>query len=138
MALKMQESPKDTDHKDKCSYCDDLHAVFFCTEFKALPIATWLDKVRLKKFCYNCLSKDHASAQCSSKKRCQKCQGMHHTLIHREGAEVSTVSEEAPEDSPAVNNSVASATHQMVRVSCFPRTVLVMASAGSYKQHCRA
>ena len=29
MVLKMQESPKARDHKDKCSYCDDSHAVFF-------------------------------------------------------------------------------------------------------------
>lgn len=37
---------------------------------------------REKNLCFNCLSKGHSGAACSSRFRCHICQSKHHTLLH--------------------------------------------------------
>ena len=124
---------------DKCSYCNDSHAIFLCEEFKALSPDVRKEKVKSKRFCFNCLGGEHTVTQCHSRKRCKRCQGRHHTLLHRDDKTSPALVEEEPRDESTTTSSVAVA-HQEPRAhyACFPRTVLASSSASSYRQKCRA
>ena len=85
--------------------------------------------------CFNFLGLDHAAAQCP-KRRCRQCQAKHHTLLHKESAPQSE--ETSADPPPAVSTVVSAASQTTTRSTSLPRTILVLASSGSYMQSCRA
>ena len=91
-----------------------------------------LEQVKRKGMRFNCLGLDHAAAQCPSKRRCRLCQARHHTLLQTESA---PQTKETSADPPTVASAASQTT---TRSTCQPRTILVLASSGSYVQSCRA
>ena len=139
-AFKLQESSKSMEYpRDKCLYCNDSHAIFLCAEFKAFSPDVQKEKIKSKRLCFNCLGGEHAVTQCHSRRRCKRCQGRHHILLHRDDQTSPALVKKEPRNESTTTSSVAVA-HQKPRAhyACFPRTVLASASAGSYRQKCRA
>lgn len=71
----------------KCWFCDGVHKIPDCPEFKKLTPSVRLAKLREKRGCYFCLRKH--SPPCRSKRiKCSKttegapCQYYHHELLH--------------------------------------------------------
>ena len=91
------------------------------------------------RLCFNCLGGEHTVTQCNSQRRCKGYQGRHHTLLHRDDQTTPALVEEEPREEYTTTSSIAVA-HQKPRAhyACFPRAVLVIVSAGSYRQKCRA
>ena len=139
--LNMQETSKIShSSRDKCQFCNEYHSVLYCTEFQKLSPAVRPEKVKAKKLCFICLSCEHVSAQCSSRRRCKKCHRKHHTLIHRDNQGVPSVTiEDLPSEVAPVTSSVSMATQKTIQsyYACLPRTVLLMASAGNCRQKAR-
>ena len=50
-----------------------------------------LARVRKHNLCLNCLRQGHYASQCKSTRRCEECNGKHHTLLHH-GSKVETKS----------------------------------------------
>jgi len=69
----------------QCLCCTKQHAIWKCPEFHALSPqgrSSFLKKDEVKtKACYNCLG-SHIVDNCKSDKRCQQCNGKHHSLLH--------------------------------------------------------
>ena len=69
----------------KCALCGTAgHYVGACHRFTALSVANRRNEVRYLKLCFNCLG-THQVRRCKSLKRCNECQGRHHSLIHASG-----------------------------------------------------
>ena len=121
------QSSKDNDHRivtkrpsnvetlPRCNYCNTLgHQVGRCEVFQKLSFANRKEFVQHKRLCFNCLGKGHGVKYCSSKIRCRKCDGKHHTLMHRydeEGSSESSDSAASAKDtsSPPVDATASSA-----------------------------
>ncbi|XP_044753563.1 uncharacterized protein LOC123312983 [Coccinella septempunctata] len=67
----------------KCSICNNLHEIYRCEKFKNLSLAEREAHINQKQLCRNCLS-HHFKQICHCRSRCQKCNGRHHTMLHRE------------------------------------------------------
>ena len=66
-----------------CTACDSLsHPIWKCKKFIESSISERRALVKQKGLCFNCLGKDHLVKVCSNKKRCKKCSGNHHSLLH--------------------------------------------------------
>jgi hypothetical protein len=71
----------------KCNFCDGAgHFTNKCEAFRQLTVDKRREAVKAKKLCFNCLSRDHISANCTSKHTCIMCNGRHHSLLHVEPA----------------------------------------------------
>lgn len=66
-----------------CVMCDKHHLLQECEVFKGLSPAERSDRIRQLRFCLNCLRKGHFIQNCRAK-RCGKCNGRHHTMLHFE------------------------------------------------------
>ena len=73
------------DPKSKLCDCGkpSEHALWKCNKFVALSVEDSIDDTKLQRRCFNCLSEGHFVRDCKSNRRCQKCNGAHHTLLHR-------------------------------------------------------
>ena len=105
----------DVETLPRCNYCNTLgHQVERCEVFQKLSFANRKEFVQHKRLCFNCLCKGYGIKYCSSKIRCRKCYGKHHTLMHRddeEGASDSSDSAASVRDtsSPPVDATALSA-----------------------------
>ncbi|XP_012231348.1 uncharacterized protein [Linepithema humile] len=69
--------------KSKCTFCDGEHAIYYCKDFLALPIAKRISETQGHKICSNCLrSSSHASSKCPSQ-GCKICKAKHNMLLHQ-------------------------------------------------------
>jgi len=66
-----------------CSFCNAAHYIASCSEFSAKPVAERHNFAVQKNLCFNCLG-SHRLSDCRTIKRCRKCKGQHHTLLHRD------------------------------------------------------
>ncbi len=66
-----------------CPACNEQHTLSRCTTFAAFDMDKRNQFIREKRLCLNCLADGHGCRQCPSKFFCRKCQGRHHTLLHR-------------------------------------------------------
>jgi len=64
-----------------CVYCAKSHNVYNCSDFLKLPITERIKQANLKKFCTNCLRKNHSTKDCKAS-NCRVCNKKHHTLLH--------------------------------------------------------
>ncbi|XP_076655135.1 uncharacterized protein LOC143360306 [Halictus rubicundus] len=77
-----------------CALCQGNHFVLYCGRYQAKTPAERKETAKTLSLCFNCLGK-HPASECTSPKRCQKCEGKHHTTIHE--AAPSTKSTKSPE-----------------------------------------
>ena len=70
----------------KCKVCAKDHGLWFCEQFKALPVDQRWEKARELRVCFSCLSHSHRSSTCRRAKRCPivGCSSNHHRLLHNE------------------------------------------------------
>ena len=70
--------------KLKCWLCSQNHRLQDCNQFLSESTAKRKDTVIKLKLCWNCLSNNHFSKDCSSQNRCRvdQCNRRHHTLLH--------------------------------------------------------
>lgn len=66
-----------------CVVCRGDHALGNCNRYKEKALEDKLKMVKRFSLCYNCLKSNHTADQCHSR-GCLKCDGRHHTSIHRE------------------------------------------------------
>ncbi|XP_065213364.1 uncharacterized protein LOC135840665 [Planococcus citri] len=67
----------------KCSVCDDNHYLNQCQVFKNKSVSDRFDFVKMNKLCLKCFNPYHNVFSCK-RNNCTKCNGKHHTLLHRE------------------------------------------------------
>lgn len=65
-----------------CAICNEGHRNFQCPNLNRASLAERFKIVEEKGLCRNCLFQHNG--ECSSKFRCRKCDGTHHTLLHRQ------------------------------------------------------
>ncbi|XP_076293041.1 uncharacterized protein LOC143215113 [Lasioglossum baleicum] len=64
-----------------CNLCQEKHFILFCSKYQEKTPVERKEAARSLNLCFNCLGK-HSATECKSSKRCQKCEGKHHTTIH--------------------------------------------------------
>lgn len=87
-----------------CLLCKGSHFLMQCPEFLQMEVKQRHQVVTENKLCFNCLSKNHLSSNCSSKSKCKTCNMPHHTMLHFDksiqsqsnAAPVSDLSSEVP------------------------------------------
>ncbi|XP_066595458.1 uncharacterized protein [Prorops nasuta] len=81
--VKAQSSIATTVTTFKCPMCQHEHYMGRCDNFKAMTAGERHGEIRRLGLCFNCLVR-HQVRSCNSKRSCRKCQGNHHTLLHRD------------------------------------------------------
>ena len=71
---------------DGCPECGDKHYLFACQQFRDSTVSHMLDVTKDNNLCFNCLSPSHRVCDCYSLKRCKRCKGKHHSLLHKEAS----------------------------------------------------
>ena len=64
-----------------------------CETFKGKSLEERTKIVKEARLCFNCFSNQHSVKYCKSTQNCRQCGKRHHTLIHRELAVISAVTE---------------------------------------------
>ena len=71
--------------EDHCVACkNDHHPLYGCKSFVALSPDKRMQLVRDSRLCMNCLKSGRMAKQCPSSQKCKKCQGSHHSLLHKD------------------------------------------------------
>lgn len=65
-----------------CGICQANHSLTNCRKFQQMNLAEKYKTAVKLHYCVNCLARNHLIGKCSSKSRCQKCNGKHHTTLH--------------------------------------------------------
>lgn len=68
--------------KVECIFCKQKHALHKCYKFIKAAVGSRLSFVKQQHLCFNCLSTNHMSRDCSNQRRCKICNGLHHSLLH--------------------------------------------------------
>ena len=72
-------------YKWECSLCrPEKHPLYVCSKWAGFTLQQWLDHVKNKSLCANCLGFGHSTANCKSTYRCKDCQQPHHSTLHKE------------------------------------------------------
>ncbi|XP_075167809.1 uncharacterized protein LOC142239965 [Haematobia irritans] len=81
------------DSVDKiCVLCPrQNHHLRVCPKFRNLSVNDRLTAVKRYRCCFNCLSRRHDVNNCATSRSCEKCQGRHHTLLHRDSSHSTNV-----------------------------------------------
>ena len=115
----------------KCNYCDAVgHSIARCEIFQGQSCAARKQFVQQKCLCFNCLRKGHSVKDCPSKSRCRKCNGRHHTLIHRDDGGTISKSFESTTSvrddlSPLVNATISSVQSALIRKDAATRLQVI-------------
>ncbi|XP_075150702.1 uncharacterized protein LOC142224803 [Haematobia irritans] len=111
------------DSVDKiCVLCPrQSHHLRVCQRFRNLSVNDRLTAVKRHRCCFNCLSRRHDVNNCATSRSCEKCQGRHHTLLHRDSyhstnvaTTSSTVSAARPTDSSGLSDPQPSTSSGIV------------------------
>ena len=79
----MSTSPKQKQSTTRCNVCNQYHATESCNILLNLLVDDRVAKMKEKKLCYNCLSKEHIKPNCKNVPTCSICNKKgHHTLVH--------------------------------------------------------
>ena len=100
--------------KDKdCSLCHDgNHPLYLCAAFKAKSVEDRISIASRLKVCTNCLSYNHFSRDCPSRRSCRECGKRHHSSIHRQQPSSRTT------ENNSTSQSVPPSTNAHVSPSC--------------------
>lgn len=80
-----REISSKTSNQRSCIACNnERHSLTVCEIFLNMSQSNRSAFVNAKKLCRNCLAVNHTIEECGSTKRCFKCSGNHHTLLHKE------------------------------------------------------
>ncbi|XP_045453907.1 uncharacterized protein LOC123663262 [Melitaea cinxia] len=73
-----------------CSLCNSQHEhLYNCSAFHKMSVEDRFKFVKANNLCINCFG-NHRLASCSSKSRCRWCASPHHSMIHRNSANVNS------------------------------------------------
>ena len=67
-----------------CNCCGEIHLIYHCPSYSEMNYDDRIAVIKKKKLCFNCLRANHSTKDCTSQSTCRKCNGKHHTTIHRE------------------------------------------------------
>ncbi|XP_076301647.1 uncharacterized protein LOC143219631 [Lasioglossum baleicum] len=67
-----------------CPLCHSRHYLSNCRSYLAEPQSKRREIIIRLKRCLNCLSRRHATTECTSKYSCRVCQQRHHSSLHHE------------------------------------------------------
>ena len=67
-----------------CPLCNGNHPLRKCKQLIEKPVADRWTAIKglLVKVCFNCLGVHHVARECASQRRCNTCNGSHHSLLH--------------------------------------------------------
>lgn len=65
-----------------CGICQADHRLTACKKFDRMNLAEKYKTAVKLHYCVNCLARNHLIGKCTSKIRCQKCGGKHHSVLH--------------------------------------------------------
>ena len=66
-----------------CPFCNgEQHNLYQCPNFLSKSVDDRRKFMANSRRCYNCLSEFHVVAVCKNKRKCQKCNKRHNTLLH--------------------------------------------------------
>ena len=71
---------------DGCPEYGDKHYLFACQQFRDSTVSHRLDVTKDNNLCFNRLSPSHRVCNCYSHKRCKRCKGKHHSVLHEEAS----------------------------------------------------
>ena len=96
-----------------CALCHDgNHPLYLCDAFKAKSVEDRSSAASRLKVCTNCLSYNHFSRDCPSRRSCRECGSRHHSLLHRQRSSFHTT-----EDNTA-RPPIPTSTNAHVAPSC--------------------
>ena len=111
---KKQGIPFTTFHVQKekdCALCHDGdHPLYLCAAFKAKFIEDRSSTASRLKVCSNCLSYNHFSQVCPSRRSCRECGKHLHSLLHRQRSSSRTENNTASSPVPASTNAHAASS----------------------------
>lgn len=110
-----------------CPMCAEKHRIWDCRKFKGLAVEKRWEKAKEMRLCYRCLKSNHTGANCKNFRKCEKCQKLHHKLLHKE---TSTLNPEAPvfktvafDQSCEITQSIHDGHGQYIALRTIPVTV---------------
>ena len=65
-----------------CLYCSGNHAMDVCQKLPSLLFNDRIRYLRSKGMCFACLKLGHSRNLCRNRSMCQKCRGIHPTILH--------------------------------------------------------
>ncbi|XP_055918705.1 uncharacterized protein LOC129950812 [Eupeodes corollae] len=74
-----------------CICCHETHYLYLCPQFKAFSSDKKIEFAKNNNLCLNCLVQGHTVSQCKIKYNCRICNKRHHTLMHIENNNSSSV-----------------------------------------------
>ncbi len=101
-----------------CPTCSGSHHLQECKEFLSKSASDRSAMVKRSNLCFNCLRGEHMIRNCQSPRKCKKCGGKHHTLLHEDkrdgqrtgslhGARSAEKNKEADNDTSVLHASVS-------------------------------
>ncbi|XP_055612339.1 uncharacterized protein LOC129758753 [Uranotaenia lowii] len=79
--LQSVNAATDVKSNDNCAACGKGHRLYFCEQFKNMPVTQRAAIVKKSGLCVNCLFGKHSFATCKYG-ACRVCGTKHHTLLH--------------------------------------------------------
>ncbi|XP_060871447.1 uncharacterized protein LOC132945707 [Metopolophium dirhodum] len=122
-------TPASTKFKTRnCLYCDKPdHRIYQCPKLTGMTVDKRRDVVLARKLCFACLSSSHMVNTCPSTKGCFSCNSKrHHTLLHREQNQTSTVDNTTSNSTPVPQPTTSSGnSSSFVGAACTNSTVVL-------------
>lgn len=104
-----------------CTMCKEEHALCHCKEFIKLQPMERTEFVRKNSLCYNCLAPGHSAWKCRIPVFCRRCNGRHHSLLHKEKGNKQSDNSQTPqlhiEGKESNKGDVAIASHFVTKKS---------------------
>lgn len=104
-----------------CLLCNASHSLAQCAQFKAKSPDDRRAVAKEHRCCFNCLKPGHMPRNCQVKQNCSVCHRRHHTLIHTEQAEATTVLQTSSTSAPSASASMTQSSGDSI-----PTSVTVM------------
>lgn len=114
-------SSSDVSKTPICVYCNERHFSASCEKVKDVEKRKTI--LKESRRCFNCLGKSHTAQDCTSVRKCRKCQGKHHQSIcsHRQ------------ESNTQVSNAESSTTQMISNNQTVEKTPPTTTAAGACK-----
>ncbi|XP_055633567.1 uncharacterized protein LOC129773925 [Toxorhynchites rutilus septentrionalis] len=109
-----------------CAACRGEHFLGGCNRYRAKSIDEKLKMIKRFALCYNCFKSNHTTDKCRSG-GCFKCDGKHHTSIHREKKE-SFYYNDNPPDKRHQEKKQITQTYPSTQASILPTAIVLVHS----------